>query len=223
MVFVNSLSTFQNQFSSMKYHFVAFLLFITTAASYSQVLPAMIFAAPLLLSDTAQLPIHSFTIAQKNNKALLRWKSDSLPAAETFYAVERSSNGVDFNLLGITKNISGGWFEFVDDAPAKGKLFYRVKLSAGQTSYYSPVLAATPSADASCKFYPNPVDKVLIIRSELSVDIQISDAFGKPLITEKLQGGLKIIDVSALEAGIYVITLFQKETNKLVTEKLVKK
>jgi len=85
------------------------------------------------------------------------------------------------------------------------------------------MIAATPSADVSCKFYPNPVDKVLIIRSESGVELLISDRFGKPLITDKFPAGLKVIDVSALEPGIYVITLFQKETGRQLTEKLVKK
>ena len=222
MVFVNSLSPFK-LLSFMKYFAIACMLLITGVTGYSRVAPVIIFTTRLFLQDTVSLPIHSLTVTQKDNKALLRWKSDSLPAAESFYAVERSNNGVDFNLVGVTKNIFGGWFEFLDEAPPKGKIFYRVKLSNTQTSYYSEIIGATPSADASCKFYPNPVDKVLIVRCELGVEIQITDGSGKPLIAEKMQGGLKVIDVSFLEPGVYVITLFQKETNKLVTEKLVKK
>lgn len=207
----------------MKSLFIAITLIFTGIAGFGQVLPAIIFPAPLLLTDTALLPIHGFAVSQKDNKALLRWKSDSLPGAENFYAVERSNNGTDFNLVGVAKNNAAGWFEFTDDAPPRGKIFYRVKLSTAQTSYYSEIIAAMPYPDASCKFYPNPVDKVLIVRSESSVEVQIADAFGKSIISEKLQGGLKVVDVSSLEPGIYVITLFQKETNKLVTEKLVKK
>lgn len=207
----------------MKSFIIAFLLVITGITGYSQVIPAMIFTAPLFLQDTAVLPIHNFTVTQKENKTLLRWKCDSLPVEESFYAVEKSSNGTDFNLVGVIKNTSGGWFEFLDESPSKGKLFYRIKFSTAQTSYYSVIVSANPLADASCKFYPNPVDKVLIVKSELGVDIQIADAAGKPLIAEKLQGGLKVLDVSSLDPGIYVITLFQKETNKLVSEKLVKK
>ena len=207
----------------MKLLVIAFFMVITGLTGYSQLMPAIVSAAPLFLQDTSLLPIHNFTVLQKENKALLRWKSDTLTDGESFYAVERSSNGTDFNLVGVTKNVSGGWFEFLDEAPSRGKLFYRVKLSTSQTSYYSVIVSANPSADASCKFYPNPVDKVLIVKSELGVDIQIADGTGKPLITEKLQGGLKVVDVSSLEPGIYVITLFQKETNKLVSEKLVKK
>jgi len=211
------LSTFLSPNDGMKQLTLAFLLIFTGIVGYSQAVPAVIFTASLFLPDTIPQPIHGFSVNQKDNKALLRWQSDSLPAAESFYAIERSSNGTDFTAVGITKNISGGWFEFLDDAPTRGKLFYRVKLSTALASYYSNIIAATPSADASCKFYPNPVDKVLIIKSELSVDVQIADGSGKPLITERLPGGLKVIDVSTLEPGIYVITLFQKETNKLVT------
>jgi hypothetical protein len=208
----------------MKSFFVAFIVFFTGIAGYSQLIPAVIFAAPLLMADTSLLPVYSFSVSQKDNKAFLRWKSDVQPAGtESFYAVERSYNGVDFNLVGVTKNVSGGWFEFVDDAPPRGKIFYRVKFSMAQGSFYSTMLSATPQADASVKFYPNPVDKVLIVRSELGVDLQVSDAFGKTLLSEKIPAGLKVVDVSSLEPGIYVITLFQKETNKLVTDKLVKK
>ena len=74
-----------------------------------------------------------------------------------------------------------------------------------------------------CKFYPNPVDKVLIVRSELAVEVQIADGYGKPILNEKLPAGLRVVDVSALEPGVYVLTLFQKESGRVVTEKLVKK
>ena len=207
----------------MKSYFLAFFLVFAGITGFSQVVPAIILPQTLFMQDTSLLPIHSFSVNQRENKALLRWRSDSLPGMENFYAVERSNNGVDFNVVGVSKNAAAGWFEFTDDAPPRGKIFYRVKLSSGQISFYSEMIASTPVADISFKFYPNPVDKVLIIKSELGVDLQIADASGKPLITEKLQAGLKVIDVAALEPGIYVLTLFQKETNKLVTEKLVKK
>jgi len=219
-VFVNSLSTFSKPPIFMKSFLLLFLMAFTALEGYSQAVPVGQNAVP---TDSALLHIRDFTVSQKDNKAFLRWKTDSLPGEESFYAVEKSSNGIDFAPVGITKNISGGWFEFLDDAPSKGKAFYRIKLSEGQTNYYSPMIAAIPAVDPSCKFYPNPVDKVLIVKSESNVDVQIADASGKPVLTEKLQGGLKVLDVSSLEPGIYVITLFQREANKIVTDKLVKK
>jgi|GEM_PF-2115860 len=205
----------------MNYIFVLFLTMLVVAGEAR----AQTAADPVRAADhdTVSLALHDLIVSEKDKKILLRWKADSLPSAENFYAVERSNNGIDFNLVGVIKTTNSGWIEFLDESPPKGKIFYRVKFSTSQASYYSEMIATSSSVDISCKFYPNPVDKVLIVRSEAGVDVQISDQSGKPLITDKFPGGIKVIDVSALEPGIYVITLFQKETGRQLTEKLVKK
>jgi Secretion system C-terminal sorting domain len=204
----------------MKNCLIALLMVIVCSAVHGQA--EAVLTQPVL-QDSATLPLHNFTVTEKDKKAILRWRSDSLPAPESFYAVERSNNGVDFSLVGITKGTGSPWIEFSDESPPKGKIFYRIKLSVGQTTFYSETISATPFADVLCKFYPNPVDKVLIVRSESNMELLISDRFGKPVITGKFPAGLKVIDVSALEPGIYVITLFQKETGRQLTDKLVKK
>jgi Secretion system C-terminal sorting domain len=207
----------------MKFLFFACALLSCYAVSHCQTFPALILFQPSILPDSTPVPVQNLSIAIKDNtKGLLRWKSDELPA-ESFFAVERSNNGTDFNIVGIIRNNAMGSYEFLDDAPSKGKIYYRVRLTASTNTAYSNIVSTTVSADISCKFYPNPVDKALIIRSESAVELQITDRFGKMLITDHLQAGLKVVDVSSLEPGIYVITLFQKETNRLITEKLVKK
>jgi len=175
------------------------------------------------VSDSGTAPVETLVAAIKDNcKVSLRWQSNILPG-ESFFVLERSINGADFTAIGVIKNNAPGAYEFIDDAPPKGKMYYRIKITAGQSFAYSPVVWTVLSGDVSCKFYPNPVDKALIIRSEWPVDLQIADKFGKPLLSSRLPSGLKIVDVSSLEPGIYVITLFQKDANRLVTEKLVKK
>ncbi len=207
----------------MKLLFVAGILFGCSVVGYCQTIPAFTIFRPVLLVDSTPAAIQNLSITVKDNtKGLLRWKSNILPA-ESFFAVEKSNNGTDFNIVGILRNTPAGVYEFLDDAPSKGKIYYRIKLTMGSTSIYSEIISITLTADISCKFYPNPVDKALIIRSESTVELQINDRFGKILIAERLQPGLKVVDVSSLEAGIYVITLFQKETNRLITDKLVKK
>ncbi len=223
MIFVNSLSTFYDQLHFMKIFSIVFLLLISCMVCYSQAPAVTATPEAAQPADTIPGPVQNLSVTIKENgKGLLRWKSDTT-TAESFFAVERSTNGADFNTIGLTKNTTAGWFEFLDESLLKGKVWYRIKLTAGQITAYSEIVSAVLSADISCKFYPNPVDKVLIVRSDLGVDVQITDRFGKLWITEKLQAGLKVVDVSALEPGIYVITLFQKETNRLITEKLVKK
>lgn len=207
----------------MKLLFFAIVLLSCFTVGHCQTLPASIVFQPSSLFDSVPGTIQNLSITVKeNSKGLLRWKSDELPP-ESFFAVERSNNGTDFNVVGVIKNTVTGSYEFLDDAPSKGKIYYRIRLTSGTTSSHSEIISATVTADISCKFYPNPVDKALIIRSESTVELQITDRFGKTLIADRLQAGLKVVDVSSLEPGIYVITLFQKETNRLITDKLVKK
>ena len=176
-----------------------------------------------LLADTSALPVDGLAAAVSNNsRVALRWQTNELPD-ESFFVIERSLNGIDFNAIGVIKNSAPGVMEFMDDAPIKGKAYYRIKTTLGQYYAYSSIISATLTGDISCRFYPNPVDKALIIRSEGPLDVQIADKFGKPLISSRLPAGLKIIDVSSLEPGVYVITLFQKDSNRIMTEKLVKK
>ena len=176
-----------------------------------------------LTPDSGAVPVETLAAGVKDNyKVSLHWQTNAL-LSESFFVVERSINGTDFSAIGVIKNNAPGAYEFIDDAPQKGRMYYRVKITAGQSFAYSSVVSAVLLGDVSCKFYPNPVDKALIIRSEWPVDLQIADKFGKPLLSSRLPAGLKIVDVSALEPGIYVITLFQKDANRLVTEKLIKK
>jgi len=176
-----------------------------------------------LAPDSASVPIEALAAAVKDNgRVSLKWQTNAA-LSESFFIVERSLNGSDFTAIGVIKNNLPGGYEFVDDAPVKGKAYYRIKITAAQNFAYSTVIATVVSGDASCRFYPNPVDKALIIRSEWPVDVLVTDKFGKPLISSRLPAGLKIVDVSSLEPGIYVITLFQKDANRVVSEKLVKK
>lgn len=176
-----------------------------------------------LTPDSGSAAVESLVAAIKDNyKVSVRWQTNVM-LSESFFAVERSINGTDFTAIGVIKNGAPGAYEFIDDAPLKGKAYYRIKITAAQSFAYSLTVAIVVSGDASCKFYPNPVDKALIIRSEWPVEVLIADKFGKPVLSTRLPAGLKIVDVSPLEPGIYVITLFQKDANRVVSEKLVKK
>ena len=78
------------------------------------------------------------------------------------------------------------------------------------------------SGDVDFKFYPNPVDKLLIVRTEHTVDIQILDPSGTVLLSKRLQSGLQVVNVSALEKGVYVLRVTDKESNRAISRQLVK-
>ena len=174
--------------------------------------------------DSGATSIKHITATVKNrNKVILQWNLDN-PSGAGFATIERSRNGVDFEAIGVLKtgnNIIRQ--EFEDEMPSNGINYYRIKFSPTEgRSKISPVVNASVAGDLSCKFYPNPVDKLLIVRSESPVDIQLTDAFGKTRIIQKSSGGLQLVDVSLLEKGLYIITITQKESNKTMTEKLMK-
>lgn len=157
-----------------------------------------------------------------NQKVILNWNLKNRSSSD-FFSIERSSNGKDFEVVSVLKLSASTLYEWTDDAPVKGKSWYRVRYSgtdgkAAYTNTTSVVLAG----DLSFRFYPNPVDNILIIRSETPLDLQISDATGKVRINESRIQGIHMINVTALEKGIYLLRINNKVNSTVFQEKLLK-
>jgi hypothetical protein len=155
-------------------------------------------------------------------KLLLQW---SVPpdGQKGYFTIERSAfiNG-PFEVLALMKQESA-FGKFIDEQPLKGANFYRAKwVQESGTEYFSRVVNSSHSGDMSCRFYPNPVDNVLIVRSEQSLELILTDGTGKQRLAAKLKAGLQTVDVSSLDKGLYIITLTQPDTGRVLTEKLVK-
>jgi hypothetical protein len=158
----------------------------------------------------------------ENSKIALNWKvKDSLP---DFFAIERSADGKLFEVVAVLNNLqTKPVFEWIDDSPKKGRSFYRLKYSFNKgPELYSETLSVAMAGHIDFKFYPNPVDHILIIRSESPIDVQISDPNGKVRIPETRVKGLHTINVSSLEKGIYLIRFTNKLINVISQEKLIK-
>ena len=162
-------------------------------------------------------------VVKEKTRVVLNWRLPKHGGAE-FVAVERSVNGRDFEMVAILKQASSGdWYEWVDDSPAKGKNAYRIR-HAGRTGVdqYSLIASTLIAGDISFKFYPNPVDNVLIIRSEHAADVQIIDGRGAVRLSQSGLHGLQTINVSTLEKGMYVLRVANKVTGTVSQEKLLK-
>lgn len=162
-------------------------------------------------------------VVKEKTKVVLNWRLSRSGATE-FVAVERSVNGRDFEMVAILKQASSGdWYEWVDDSPAKGKNAYRIR-HAGRTGVdqYSLIASTLIAGDISFKFYPNPVDNVLIIRSEHAADIQIIDGRGAVRLTQSGIHGLQTLNVTTLEKGMYILRVVNRVTGTVTQEKLLK-
>ncbi len=156
----------------------------------------------------------------KDNKILLEWNSTR---GDGFYIVERSFDLKGFEVLGVLKSLaSNKKFEFMDEKPSIKKNYYRITMQFDENRVYSDTVTAGITDSVFCKFYPNPVDNLLILRSDYAVALKIADLTGKTRILQQMKPGLQTLDVSCLEKSIYIITIFHEESNQFITRKLIK-
>jgi len=160
---------------------------------------------------------------REGSKVLLQWDVDSAEDGD-FFVIQRSTDGVTFETIGaLRKTGNNSHYELTDIAPPNGTDLYRVKYTGLDGKFlYSNRVQLSLSGDVEFKFYPNPVDKLLIIRTEHPVDIQILDAAGGTRISKRLQPGIQVINTSSLERGIYVLRVADKESNRIVSNQLLK-
>jgi hypothetical protein len=203
--------------------FLIFILSLSASYCIAQEAGAIIPDKGLSSPDSVYYITDLVHIIKENSRVVLNWRlSDS--SVTDFFSIERSCNSKDFEVVAVLKLAQfSKWFEWVDESPAKGKNVYRIKCSAKDNrQYYSKALNVQIAGDISFKFYPNPVDNILIIRSENPLDIQIIDATGKMRLSQANLQGLQTINVSTLEKGIYILRLNNRLANTIVQERLIK-
>ena len=197
-------------------------LLVTVLSAFSQTMSIDYFNAPDSV-DSISIVSDLTSIVKENNRVMLSWKvKDSI--VPEFFSVERCVNGKDFDIIAVIRLSKSNFkYEYVDESPVKGKSIYRIRCAwkEGAQLYSLPVTVQL-TGDASFKFYPNPVDNILIIRSEAPLDVQILDASGKTRILLNQVQGLQTINVSTLEKGIYLLRVTNKRTNVISQDKLIK-
>ena len=173
--------------------------------------------------DSASFITDLVSAVRENSKVFLSWKKVNGNRTD-FISVERSNGGRDFEVVAVLKQSeSGPEYDWVDDAPAKGRNLYRVRFTGKDgLPAYSGIVTAQIAGDISFRFYPNPVDNILIIRAESPLDIQITDASGKIRVSQAKLQGLQTINVSALEKGLYLIRINNRASGTITQEKLLK-
>lgn len=195
----------------------------TSLIGYSQVVPADSFdISEIRIEDPNNIIFELTHQVKENTKVVMSWKlRDTVPE---FFAIERSDNGKNYEVVSILNHLPAQpFYTWIDDAPKKGKSFYRIRysLKEGQSNY-SKTISCLIDGWVTFKFYPNPVDQILIVRSEIPIDVYILDATGKIRITQPKVTGLQTINVSSLEKGLYLIRFVDKLSNTISQEKLVK-
>jgi hypothetical protein len=186
-------------------------------------------------ADSQHLPggqsIVSFTATvQESNKVLLQWDAPSAGERDTsadggdYFIIERSQDGSQYQTIGIMSAAgSGGHYELTDGTAPNGSDFYRIKYTARTGApVYSKIMELNLSGAVDFKFYPNPVDKLFIVRTEHTIDLQVIDAAGSVRLSKRLQSGIQVVNVSSLERGVYILRVTDKESNRAVSHQMLK-
>lgn len=207
----------------MKKGILIFCMCLCAALSFAQGASTKVPPAGFTTADSALFITDLSSIVRDNAKVVINWKNSSQVSPE-FVVVERSSSGGDFEMVAVLKQpAQGASFEWVDDAPSKGRNLYRIRFDGedGQP-YYSKIVSALIAGDISFRFYPNPVDNILILRSEGALDVQVLDATGKVRVTQNRMQGIQTINVASLEKGLYYLRINNRSTGVITQEKLLK-
>ena len=197
-------------------------LLVTVLSAFSQTMSIDNFNAPDSV-DSISIVSDFTSIVKDNNRVLLSWRVNDAVASE-FFSVERSLNGKDFEIIAVIRlSKSNPKYEYTDESPANGKSVYRIRCGSKQgAQLYSSPVTVQIVGPAAFKFYPNPVDNILIIRSEDPLEVQKLDASGNSKIALSKVQGLQTINVTTLEKGIYLLRVTNKLTNLVSQEKLIK-
>jgi hypothetical protein len=200
-------------------YLLCLLVYICTAQQEPTVSPLANHFPPDTTGFVTDLSLSIF----ENARVILGWKQPE-DTSLAFAVIERSSGGRNFEVVAVLKQSDiKDTNEWIDDAPPKGRSLYRVKFSGKDVQpAYSRSAEATIAGDISFRFYPNPVDNILIIRSEGILDVQIIDAVGKQRIGINNLQGLQTLNVTTLEKGIYFLRINNHTTGLITQEKLLK-
>jgi hypothetical protein len=165
-----------------------------------------------------------FTVTPQNGQAILRWSAPTLKS-EDFFIVEKSTDAQHFEILSAMDASVGSdsSYSLVDNAVGNGPIFYRIRITGkGGQERYSKTVNMRSASSPELKFYPNPVDKLLIIRSPHPLSVQVTDGYGAIWFTQEVDAGMQIINVSVLQKGNYILKATDKSTNTVISEQLVK-
>jgi len=182
-------------------------------------------ATPLPISMT------DYSVKCSAQNPELTWET-SQEINNDFFAIERSSNGSDFEVVGIVEGAGSSstnlFYSWKDESPLSQTSFYRLTQTdfSGHTETFE-TLAAKCMSGTNINVYPNPFQNHITLNlgegTNQQFDIMIMDAVGRVVFNEQIQSteNYQTINLgSELPAGAYFLNV--KTAGESVTKKIVK-
>jgi hypothetical protein len=177
-----------------------------------------------ITSPESNIAFSLFTVNALNGQAVLRWAAPSVKT-EDFFVIEKSVDAIHFDVISAMEASAGSdsVYSVTDNAVGSGAVSYRIRITGNDgRELCSKTINVNSVSDVDFKFFPNPVDKLLIVRSSHALNIQVMDAYGTIKFIQDVEAGMQIVNVSALQKGNYILKATDKATNTVISEQLVK-
>ena len=203
-----------------------------TTGTLSIALPDISWDAAYTITNNALLPVTlaSFTGQTENEKNVLHINIAEATNAKSI-VLERSADGFTFTKLA---NVSSSWnviegtHTYMDASPLAGNNYYRLVMQDknGRTTTSSIVLLNV-NTDKCFSLYPNPAkDYVQLFIEAGTYTVKIYDASGKTKLIKTFTSAsyamATSLPVAQLPAGIYYISVLDKNGRSIATQKLMR-
>lgn len=193
---------------------------------------------------TSPMPVEllslSATACVKENCVNVFWQT-ATEINNDHFAVERSSNGINWNAIGIVKGAGNSSatlnYEFVDESPAQisdpaPPIYYRLKQTDydSRFEYFGPISVLLTSSDECNLIIKNPVldelSGTLIVTEDEELILDIIDLQGRIITKERINAlkgsNLLKIELKNIEKGIYFLKANAKKSNRQLIARFVK-
>lgn len=162
------------------------------------------------------LPIKltSFTGSKQNTTSILNWVTSNEFDNDRF-EIESSTDGINFQRIGIITgkgdNVNGQHYAFVDQQPANGVNYYRLKqIDKSGAFTYSNIVAVEFALQQYIRINPNPAKDLLNItigNPSAGIIFKIYAFDGRLIYTESKKSSMRTyqLGIANLPAGSYLL------------------
>ena len=166
----------------------------------------------LFPSNPLPVRLTDFEGALQNETAVLHWMAAS-EAGTARYDVQHSTDGHSFTTIGSVgcrNSAAGNYYSFTVPGMSSGSHYFRLRIPDydGAVSYSKVVALKLEERRRGITVSPNPATTVITIAGMSGPsEIMLADAAGRKLRSQRVDSEPARMDVSAIPAGIYFITV----------------
>ncbi len=193
-------------------------------------------STPYLIIEPITLPLvlDDFSVSLQNCKQNLKWITSN-EIGTSHFDIERAIAGNNWSKIGTVNATSNSsitaTYSFLDDNIQNfdGKVFYRLKMVDKDGNFkYSKIIAVFNNCNkAQINIYPNPVANgtinLTIAGFSKNATAVLKTISGTVVALKTVYNGINTIDVTKFSSGVYMLTIYDKDSNienfKVIVEK----